>query len=77
MIDRARIVEALEAAALAVALHGPAAAPLFARMERALADADAAERDAQALQDRAAAMAARRLASRPLKTGGRRELARV
>lgn len=50
-MDRARLQRALDYAAVAVTLHGPAARPLFARLEAELAALDS-------LDARAAARAA-------------------
>ena len=77
MIDRAHIAEALEAAALAVALHGPAYAPIFARLERAEAEARAAEESAEALQARARAIAAQSAIALTRTKGARHVRARL
>lgn len=67
--SRAQIAEALEAAAVVLTLHGAAYAPIFARLERALAEADSAQASAETLRARAAAIAAR--APAPRAKGGR------
>jgi len=58
VITPAQLAEALEAAALAVALHGAAYAPIFARLEHEAAQAEARRADARGLHARAAAIAA-------------------
>lgn len=62
-MTRARLQRALDYAAVAVALHGPAARPIFARLEAELEAFDAREDAARALDARATARAARLLAA--------------
>jgi hypothetical protein len=57
-LTRARLLRALEASAAAVALHGPAARPLFLRLEAELAAFDAAQAEAEQVDARAATLAA-------------------